>query len=257
MHNSFRRVAITLLILVTTALFCLSAGAAEIQDAFSLLKIRKDNQALAVFEELLQRKPNNCGALWGKAEILRRKRRFQESEIILNQVLQKNPDYPPALISLAYIRYHDNRLKEALKLTRRALKSKPLSKENEAMAFMMLGTINSKRSSQGWIINKIQYGTQIKSFFLKAVKIDPGLAEAHLGLGIFYLKAPVIAGGNVDKAIEELTTALRLAPDFATATARLAQAYKKKGDSDKYKIYLRRAEELDSGNEALKELREQ
>ncbi|MFH0935246.1 MAG: tetratricopeptide repeat protein [Candidatus Omnitrophota bacterium] len=242
---------------LTIVLLCLSAGAAEIEDAFYLLKIRKDSQALVVFEGLLQREPNNCDALWGKAEILRRKRRFQESEIILNQVLQKNPDYPPALISLAYIRYRDNRLKEALRLTRRALKLKALNKEDKAMAFMMLGTINSKRSSQGWVINKIQYGTQIKSFFLKAVKIDPELAEAHLGLGIFYLKAPVIAGGNIDKAIEELTTALRLAPDFATATARLAQAYKKKGDPDNYKIYLQRAEELDSGNEVLQELREQ
>lgn len=244
-------------ILTASALFFLSAGATEIEDAFLLLKSRKDNQALALFEGLLQRQPNNCAALWGKAEIFRRKRRFRESERILNLALQKNPDYPPALISLAYIRYHDNRIEEALKLTKQALRSKSLSKENKAMAFMMLGAINSKRSSRGLLVNKLLYGTQIKSFFLKAIKIDPQLAEAHLGLGTFYLKAPAIAGGNLDKAIEELATALRLAPDFATATARLAQAYKKKGDLDNYKIYLQRAEELDPGNEALEELKEQ
>lgn len=249
-------ITFTILLVIALSAAIALADPQATQEALMLLKTRKDAQALLLFEKLLQQEPGNHSALWGKAEILRRSRRFKEAESILNGLIKENPDYPPALISLAYIRYHDNRLKEAVMLTKQALTSKALGREDKAMAFMMMGAINSKRSSRGWIINKLQYGTRIKSFFLKAVKIDPELAEAHLGLGSFYLKAPAIAGGNIDKAIEELETCLKLAPDFATATARLAQAYKAKGDTDKYNFYLQRAEELDSGNEVLKELKE-
>jgi hypothetical protein len=49
-----------------------------------------------------------------------------------------------------------------------------------------------------------------------------------------------------------------MAPDFATANARLAQSYKKKGNKEKYNYYLQRAKELDPENEvANEELRNQ
>jgi Tfp pilus assembly protein PilF len=248
-----KSISIGLTIPCIVMLLYLSAQAVEIQDAFALLKARKDNRALVIFEGILKGQPANREALWGKAEILRRGRKFRESEAILNTVLKNDPQYPPALLSLAYIKYNDNNLKEALSLIKQVLKSKALSKENRALAFMMLGTINSRRS-QGWIVNKIQYGTQIKSYFLKAAELAPELAEIRLGLGTFYLNAPVIAGGSLDKAIEEFEAALKSAPEFATAAVRLAQAYKKKDDHEKYNFYLQRARELDPGNEALREL---
>ncbi|MFH0763232.1 MAG: tetratricopeptide repeat protein [Candidatus Omnitrophota bacterium] len=248
--------SLTCLILVIVALCAgtVAADNVELQDAFTMLKARKDKQAQVILEEVLMRQPQNLEALWGKAEILRRGRKFRESEALFNLILKKNPQYPPALLGLAYIRYNDNNLKEALQLVKRALKSEALTKDNKALAFMMLGSINSKRSTNGWVINKIQYGIQIKSYFLKAAMIAPELAEVHLGLGTFYLKAPVIAGGSLDKAIEELETAIKLAPEFATAAARLAQAYKKKNNPEKYNFYLQRAKELDPENEALQEL---
>ena len=122
------------------------------------------------------------------------------------------------------------------------------------MANMMLGAINSRRCAKGWFLDKIIYGTRIKGYFKKAAELDPDLPEVHLGLGIFYLKAPAIAGGNPDRAVEELEKAIKIAPDFATPYARLAQAYQKKGDLEKYKFYLNKARGLDPENEALKEI---
>ncbi len=224
-----------------------------IADAFVLLKNRKDKEALVIFEKVLVSKPDNLDALWGKAEVLRRSRKYKESEELLNKISSTNPKHVPALISLSYIRYKDNKLNEALELINQVLKIDSLDKENQALAYMMLGSINSRRSQKGGFFNKIAYGTRIKGYFLKARKLGPDLPEVHLGLGIFYLKAPAIVGGNLDGAFQELELAVRIAPDFATANARLAQAYKKKGDLEKYNFYLQRARELDPKNEVFYE----
>jgi Tfp pilus assembly protein PilF len=66
--------------------------------------------------------------------------------------------------------------------------------------------------------------------------------------------APSIAGGNLDKAFKELNSAVGAAPDFATANIRLAQAYKRKGDLEKYNYHLNRTRQLDPENEVLKEI---
>lgn len=219
-----------------------------------LLRLRKDAQALVIFEQVLKGEPNNPDALWGKAEVLRRRRQYRESETVLNQILAKNPKDPSALNSLAYIRYQENKLDESLNLVNQILKIDNLDKENAALAYLMLGGINGERTDKGWFLNKIVYGTQIKRCFLKAKELAPDLPEVHLGMGTFYLVAPAIAGGNPDQALEELNIAFGMAPDFANVNARLAQAYQKKGDLKKYNFYLQRTKELDPGNEILKEL---
>ncbi len=234
-----------------------AAESMELNSAIELLKARKDKEAGAAFEIILRQDPENPQALWGKAEILRRLRKFKESEAVLNRIFEKGPDNASALITLAYIRYMEDNYKQALAAIKRALKSKNLERENEALAYMMMGTINSGRSSKGWLLTKINYGMKIKSYFLKAKELAPELPEVHLGLGIFYLKAPPLMGGNIDKSIEELETAIKLTPEFATANARLAQAYKKRGNLAKYNLYLQKATQLDPGNEVLQELKEE
>jgi len=226
---------------------------ALITEAIAMLKVREDKQALSVYQKILEQDPEDSDALWGKAEIYRRRRQFSEAEAVLNEILKNDPCHASGLITLSYLRYNDNRLDEALDLINKALAVPGLDDENKALAYMMLGTVNSRRSSQGWVFSKLKYGTQIKSYFVTAQSLAPGLPEVHLGLGTFYLKAPAIAGGNLDKAIDELQTAIKIAPSFATANARLAQAYKKKGDLDNYNLFLRKAKELDPGNEALAE----
>lgn len=228
-------------------------GNQEIEEANNLLKARKDRQALAIFQEILKIQPDNLEARWGKAEVLRRERDYQEAENLLKTILKENPRQPSSLISLAYIRYKADKLNEALKLVNRALENCRSDSENKALCFMMLGTINSRRSEKGGFFSKIRYGTHIRGYFLKAKALAPQLPEVHLGLGTFYLLAPKIAGGNLNNAIAELELTVKLAPDFATANARLAQAYQKNGLEEKYEFYLNRAKTLDPDNEALKE----
>ncbi len=225
----------------------------KVKVGLNLLKNRKDAAAMKIFEQVLQIEPDNLDALWGKAEVCRRTYDLKQSEEILNQILKLCPHHLAALNSLAYIRYKEGNFKDALRITNQVLKAERLDRENEALAYLLLGAINSMRTTKGWLLTKIQYGTQIKRYFERAKKAAPELAEAHLGIGTFYLKAPEIIGGNLNKAIAELELAVNIAPDFATANARLAQAYKKIGCEDKYNFYISKARQLDPKNEALTE----
>ncbi|MGD0336377.1 MAG: tetratricopeptide repeat protein [Candidatus Omnitrophota bacterium] len=229
-------------------------AAGVLGQAMDLLQRRQDNAALLVFEKILEAEPSNIPASWGKAEILRRSRKYAESEKILQELIKKDPGYAPPLISLAYLRYNDGQLQEARKILISLLKNKLLDNENRALVYILLGTVNSRYSVKGNFLSKIAYASNIFRYFLKANELAPCLPETHLALGTFYMKAPGILGGNLDKAIKELQQCLILAPDFATAHARLAQAYEEKGDPVRYELHLERAKALDPQNEVLKEL---
>lgn len=225
--------------------------------ALESLRIRKDQEALNNFEQIIAVNPENLYAQWGVAEVLRRTRKFDESENILNKILAIDPKHIPSLISLSYIRYKDDKLDEAVNLLNQALEIGCNDNNNRALIYMMLGSINSRRSQKGWLFSKIKYGTQIKSYFLKAERLTPDLPEVHLGLGTFYLLAPSLFGGNLKEAIKELELAVKIAPDFATANARLAQAYKRLGTNEKYDYYINRVKRLDPENEVLAQIYEE
>jgi tetratricopeptide (TPR) repeat protein len=224
------------------------------KEAVELLKIRKDKEALAIFEQLLKKNPEDIEALCGKAEVLRRDRKYDQAQALLEEILKKDPNYISAMLSLSYTLYQKENFDRAQKLVNRIMQNGCETKEDEALANMLLGAINSKRAAKGWLLTKLKYGPKIQCYFLKAKELGPELPEVRLGLGTFYLLAPKVIGGDVNKAIPELEYTVRIAPDFATANARLAHAYKMKGDMEKYKEYMQRAKELDPENEAVKEI---
>jgi tetratricopeptide (TPR) repeat protein len=259
-----KRISVCLVIVVITVVVFSSANAVEYKENLSgmlksgleLLRVRKDGAAGDIFSRILENNPADVEALWGKAEILRRKRDFEKTQEFLNRIFAIEPKHAPSLIILSYIKYKSDKLDEAQALAEEVLSIPSANRESRALAYMLLGSINARRSSAGGVINKIKYGIQIEHDFLKAKVLAPDLAEIHMALGSFYLLAPSIAGGNLNKAFRELNTAIQLAPDFATANARLAQAYEKKGDLISYNFYLKRAKEIDPGNEVLQELGE-
>ena len=220
--------------------------------ALEQLKARQDEDAWLNFEKALKGSDSGLDALWGEAELLRRKRKYDESEEVLKKILSTNPNHALSLVTLSYIKYNSGKFNEAEKLLSSALDS-PNDKESAAAAYVMLGAVNAARAEKGNIIEKLMYAPQVKCYFDRAVELAPGLAEAHLALGTFYLLAPgVLGGGNLDKASVELNLAVNLAPGFATANARLAQCYKKQYDYVKYNFYREIAEKVDPDNEVLK-----
>ncbi|MCM8801424.1 MAG: tetratricopeptide repeat protein [Candidatus Omnitrophica bacterium] len=229
----------------------------KIEQGLNLLKSRKDKEALLIFSEILKEDPFNLDGLWGKAEVLRRTGNIKEARELLNQILDRAPKHTKSLISLAYIKYKENDLTEAKRLVYNVLKDEASNKESQALGYIILSGIDTKYSANNGILSKLRYSVKIKSYIFQAHKLAPELPEVNLALGTFYLLAPGFLGGNLEKAIETLEYTVKLAPDFATANARLAQAYKNKGDLEKYNFYLECAKNLDPYNELLKELTEE
>lgn len=68
---------------------------------------------------------------------------------------------------------------------------------------------------------------QAESLMARAVAADPDFRDAHLQLGILYADC-----GEYAKAIDQLTSAIRLDPNLAAAHYHLAQAYSRTGQKD-------------------------
>ncbi len=229
-------------------------GHAVLNQAFNLLRIRQDRQALELFEQVIDTQPQNSDALWGKAEILRRSRAYDAAQSIIQDILKRDPNHAPAKVSLASVYENKDNLKGALRLVQEVILDLRTTRQDKAIAYVMLGSIYSKLAGNGGFLAKLSYMNKIEPAFLKATELDPGLPEAHLGLGSFYLLAPGLIGGSIIKAVGELEIAAAIAPDFATAHARLAQCYKRMGDTKKYTLHLDRALALDPQNEVLAEI---
>lgn len=205
-----------------------------VNQALDLLRVRKNKDALVILDKVLLSEPKDPDAIWGKAEVFRRARQDKLAELMFQEVLDIKPDHRRALLSLAYIKYKGGNLNAALNLTHQSFIVSGTNRQDRALAYMLLGLINSARPFNGGVIARINRGLEIKDCFLKAVRLAPELPETHLYLGIFYLEAPLLEGGSIKKAIRELKYALEIAPDFTEASALLAQAYSQ--DKNLYRV---------------------
>lgn len=222
--------------------------------ALGILKSRNYDAALPIFTELVAANPADTNSIWGIAECLARKRRYDESEALLNKIFAANPKHGLSLLTLAYIRTENNNLPEAESIISDVL-AYSSDREEHALAYILLGEITRKRALKSrFFLTRIKYQIGMQSYFFRAKELAPELPDTHLAVGKFYLSSPRIIGGNVDKAMEEFNAAIAIVPNYASAYAMLAQAYKKKGDFEKYNLYLYRAEEIDPANEILRKV---
>lgn len=255
-----RKALIFIIISIVGANFCLleivESGQSDelLARAFDSLKSRQDDLSLSLFEQVLEKNPDNTSALCGKAEVLRRRRDFKEAKGLIDQALSRVDNHPACMNCLAYINYYQGRYSAARKIIGEVLNQIDLDRENKAISYVLLGTIHAAQAKGGNLLGKFFHGTQIKGYFQRAIELAPDLSEAHLGLGTFSLFAPGIMGGGLKQALDELKQAVELTPNFATANARLAQAYQRLGDEKKFKFYCARARQLDPENEVLKEI---
>ncbi|HUO57303.1 MAG TPA: TRAP transporter TatT component family protein [bacterium] len=82
----------------------------------------------------------------------------------------------------------------------------------------------------------------------KALSIDPQNAQVQLSLGVQYVMAPSIGGGDVKKGITTLEKALELDPKMDEAYYWLAKAYRKQNDRPHFEEALQSAVKLNPQN---------
>ncbi len=215
------------------------------------LNLHKDKEAGEAFDKVLTLDPMVIEAKWGRAEVLRRQHQPQKSEELLRGVLKQSPDFPPASITLAYIRYIQMNFNAAVRLAVTVLKQgeKNVDQSNHVRAHLIYGGTKGMIAHYGGPLSKIINGTAVLPSLKAAERLQPESAGVNFGLGSFYLLAPTLAGGDLERAEVYLKKAIEIDPLLADAYVRLGQFYKIKGDNVRYNKYLNKALAIDPRNE--------
>jgi len=210
-----------------------------------------DKKAEVIFNEMLIKEPDSIEARWGLAETLRRAHRLDASENILKEIINKQPSFSPAYISLAYIKYTKMKFNDSVTLAYKVIKQGKANVDstNYVRAYLILAGAKGMIAHYGGPLSKIINGTAVFSALKKAQKMSPGHAGVLFGMGSFYLLAPAFVGGDINKAEDYLKKAIVADSLFADAYVRFSQVYQLKGDSKKAQLYLEKALRIDSGNE--------
>jgi len=217
------------------------------------LNLHQDDRAEESFAIASKLSPDSLEARWGIAEAMRRKHALKEASSILNSILKLKPDFAPASISLAYIKYMEMDFQGSVNL---ALKVIDLGRErvdlsNYVRAYCLYSGAKGMIAHYGGPLSKAINGLSVKPNLEKAEKLQPNSPGVLFGLGSYYFLAPVIAGGDKKKAEIYLKRAIEADPLFVDAYIRLAQLYKIRKDMDKYNLYINKAISLDPKNELL------
>jgi len=215
------------------------------------LNQHRDKEAGQVFRKLLENDPKVIEAEWGIAEALRRQHKLEQAEKMLSAIIKTQPAFYPAYISLAYIKYIQMDFEQSVHLALKVMKAGrgKVDLSNYVRAYCLYAGAKGMIAHYGGVLSKLLNGTAVKSNLEAAQKLQPNSTGVLFGLGSFYLLAPRIAGGNLDKSEIYLKEAIRIDPSFADAYVRLAQLYKLKGNSAAFTRYLDKALTLDPGNE--------
>lgn len=214
------------------------------------LNAYEDDKADQLFKEMLLIDYNSTEAHWGIAEVLRRKYELSKSQKMLSDIIKKDPNFSPAYINLAFIKYNLKDYTEAVRLTSTVIKQGKdnVDLSNFVRAHLVFAGAKGLVAHFGGPIIKMLYGTQIFPNLKKAQDLLPDSAEVYLGLGAFYLLAPAIVGGDLQKAEEYLKKAIELDPKLTDAYVRLGQVYKVKGDDKQFNDYIDKALAIDPKN---------
>ena len=215
------------------------------------LNLHQDEAADEIFSKLLKGNPDLIEAKWGKAELLRRRHDSLAAQSLLNAVIKANPQFAPALISLAYIKYFQTDFKASVNLALRVIQQgrDQVDLSNYVRAYAMYAGAKGMLAHNGGFFSKVVDGLAVKSNLNKAQKLQPNSSAVLFGLGSFYLLAPTIAGGNQSRAEDYLSQAIKADPFFADAYVRLGQLAKINGNQKKFNFYINKALEIDPQNE--------
>jgi len=89
----------------------------------------------------------------------------------------------------------------------------------------------------------ITKGPQARTLLNKAVQLDPQNYAAYNSLGIYYLNAPAIGGGSLNRGIDTLHLALESDDEFDNFISHiwLGIAFREKNDHEKARAHLQKA----------------
>ncbi len=145
----------------------------SLQDGIKLLEKKEYDQARSVFETILKSDNNNA-----------------EAHILLGRLL------------MGYYRNFDDaeeHLEKAVELD-----------GGNAEYHWYLGNVYGAQAQVAGFFSKISYAKKLKTEFIKAVELNPDDIRFRESLMVYYLRAPGIIGGSVEKAKEQAKEMMRI-----------------------------------------------
>ena len=210
------------------------------------LNAHQDQEAEEAFIKMKQIDPACLEAEWGRAEVLRT-RHDPTAEGILRKIIQKDPEFLPTYVSLAYIEYLKGNFSAAVQLVSKVVRKGQDGSDLAiyVRALCLYAGSKGMLAHYGKPFSKVVAGLSVKKNLDRAEKLQPNSAIVLFGLGSYYLLAPALAGGDLEKAEVYLKKAIKVDPLFANPYVRLAQLYKTRGMVSRYDEYLKKALEID------------
>lgn len=149
-----------------------------------------------------------------QANLLLQQGRVDEATVSLQDVLAAEPGDAEAHQLLCRVYYAQNLAGEAIRECELAVANAPSSSDNQ----MWLGRAYGFKASHANPISALKLAIKVRNCFERAVELDPENIHAMSDLGEFYVEAPSLIGGGLDKAE---TLAARMQPHFPTESHRL------------------------------------
>ena len=219
---------------------------------FAYLYQNEPQKAQVAFREILRIAPQTFEARWGLAEVMLRTGDLSGGGKELAAILSEHPNFMPAQISEAYLKFHRQDYRAVLSATYAILSQgiDQIGRDTYLRAYLLHAAALGMVADQNDETVKYIFAEMVLPGLNSSRGFVPKSAQIDLGLGVFFLTTPPYAGGDLDRAGAYLEEAIALDPRFADGYVRLAQFYAAKGSRKNFDRFLNKALGLDPGNKA-------
>lgn len=194
---------------------------------------------------------------------------FKQSEVLILNSLKKFPNRTDLIWRLARNHFRIGKrtadkeqklviFENCLNTAKRGMQIDNNSAESIYFMGLCLGNLSLQRGIFSSLSNR---GT-LETSMQRVIKIDPAVEHAgpHRFLGVYYHVLPFFLGGDSEKAIHHLESAVNLAPDFYENYFFLGKVYFDRGQDSKARItlekYLQLAKTIKNDSELPKQIDE-
>ncbi|MBT8386504.1 MAG: tetratricopeptide repeat protein [Ignavibacteria bacterium] len=190
------------ILILTTSIFSQSTNVSELEKGINLFNQEKYDSAKEIFENILEDNDE-----------------MAEAHYYLGQCLLELGD-----------------LDEAIEHCEKAVELD----DNNAEYHFELGVMYAEDARDASIFRAPFIAGDIKKQFERTIELDPNHLQGRIGLAQFYLQAPGIAGGDIDKAFEQAKIVATM--DEMQGGFLLSRIYIQKEDFNKAEAQLKKLE---------------
>ncbi|UCH65448.1 MAG: tetratricopeptide repeat protein [Ignavibacterium sp.] len=199
-----KKICLIFILILTTEIYTQSDYSEKIENGINLFNQEKNNEAKEIFET----------------------------------ILKESDDIAEAHYYLSRCQFRLGDLDVAIEHGEKAVE---LDDENAEFHFV-LGMMYAEDARDASIFSAPFIAGNIKEQFQRTIELDPDHLQGRIGLAQFYLQAPGISGGDVDKALEQAQIVLTM--DEMQGRFLLSRIYIEKEEFNKAEAELKILEDM-------------